>query len=408
MDHSRTPSTTGFADDFDEFDHLLDDDDDAQPTPAPRGGRSGSPAAPGGTAKRMPGLKPRLKRAKAAGSGVRMSPDWNRIAAVLFVAAVVLMLLYFVISGIASSRRENSYKDYFSKVRDIAAQSTSQGDELNTILVDPDSGDRSQRIARIEQLSSRADKLRKDAVAVQAPKQMTEAHEWFVTSMQYRASGLSAVQRSISSSIEAKDKEAAASGVAEAMARLVAADVIWADSFVTEARGVLKDDKVEGVTVPDSVFMTDFEKLSPKNVTKMLDRLKLSTTASSSGKAKVPKDGKIRGGQLESGQVTVAPSGQTLIVGGTTKIKGGDGVSFEVPFTNQGEVQLTAVPVKITIRGSESDPMKLTGVIDVVDPGQTATAKVAMDEVPNFGELLDVDILVGPIPGEKVLDNNSG
>ena len=58
------------------------------------------------------------------------------------------------------------------------------------------------------------------------------------------------------------------------------------------------------------------------------------------------------------------------------------------------------------MRGSESDPVKLTGVIDVVDPGQTATAKVALDEVPNFGEVLDTEILVGPIPGEKTADNN--
>ena len=81
---------------------------------------------------------------------------------------------------------------------------------------------------------------------------------------------------------------------------------------------------------------------------------------------------------------------------------------FEVPFINQGEVQLTQVPVKITIRGEESETVTLTGVIEVVDPGQTATAQVSLDEIPNFGEVLDMDVLVGPIPGEKKTDNNSG
>ena len=33
-------------------------------------------------------------------------------------------------------------------------------------------------------------------------------------------------------------------------------------------------------------------------------------------------------------------------------------------------------------------------------------AKVSLDEVPNFGEVLDTTILVGPIPGEKTADNN--
>lgn len=403
MDHGRTTSSTGFAEDFDEFDHLLDDDDVA-PAAAPRSGRTGAQPRVEAPSRRL--RRPRPSGGESARPSIRITPDWNRIAAVLFVAAVVLLLLYFVVTSIASSRREGAYKSYFGEVRDIAAQSTSQGDELDTILLDPDSGDRSQRIARVEQLAARAEKLHKDARALDVPDQLAASHEWFLTSMQYRARGIAAVQRSLSGSVDAKDQEASAKAVSDAMARLVASDVIWADSFVTQARAVLKDDGVEGVAVPDSVFMDDLEPIAPKNVAKMLDRLKVSTTATSSGKAKVPNDGKTRGGQLEGGQVTVAPSGQTLVPGGTTQIKGGEGVSFEVPFTNQGEVQLTGVPIKITIRGSESDPMTLTGVIDVVDPGQTATGKVALDEAPNFGELLDMDIVVGPIPGEKVLENN--
>jgi hypothetical protein len=104
----------------------------------------------------------------------------------------------------------------------------------------------------------------------------------------------------------------------------------------------------------------------------------------------------------------VDPTGQTLDPSGVTDIKGGDNVAFEVPFMNQGEVQLTQVPVKITLRGADSDPMTLTGIIESVDPGQTATAKVPLDEIPNFGEVLDMDVLVGPIPGEKTADNNRG
>jgi hypothetical protein len=192
------------------------------------------------------------------------------------------------------------------------------------------------------------------------------------------------------------------------MSRLVASDVVWADSFAVSARSVLASDEVDGVTVPDSMFVDDLEALSPKGISSMLDRLETSAAATSEGTVEIPKDGKIRGGQLESGRITVAPSGQTLAPGSLTEIKGGDDVVFEVPFTNQGEVQLTEVPVKITLRGDESDPMTLTGVIDVVDPGQTATAQVPLDEIPNFGEVLEMDVLVGPIPGEKTADNNRG
>jgi hypothetical protein len=393
--------TTSFKDDFNEFDALLEDDDAPQGGVATRTGRmpkvkSSSPAS-----------APAAKAPRGSGRpSIRITPDWNRLAAVLFVVAVVLFLLYFAVSSIVSSRREGAYKDYFGEVRDVASQSSAQGAELESILADPNAGDRTERIARIEQLAARAEKLAKEAKAIEAPEQMVGANAWFQTSLEYRAAGLDAVQRSLSASIEAKDQTASAEAVAQAMSRLVAADVLWADSFAVDARTILKEDEVTGVAVPDSVFVKDLEALSPKGVAAMLDRLAVSPAATGGKAAKVPTDGKIRGGQLEGGQITVAPSGQTLALGGLTEIKGGDNVTFEVPFTNQGEVQLTEVPVKITLRGDESEPVELQGVIERVDPGQTATAQVALDEMPNFGEVLDVDILVGPIAGEKTADNN--
>ncbi len=387
-----------FKDDFDEFDHLLDDDDVAGGGAATKTSRK--PKARTSSA-------PTTSRPRPSARGrIRITPDWNRLAAVLFVAFVVLFVIWFAVTSILDARREGAYKDYFGEVRTVASKSDAQGDELNSILVDPNGGDRGERIARIEELAGRADQLAAEAAALDVPDQMADAQDWLVASLGYRAAGLDAVQRSLSASIDAKDKAASADAVSQSLARLVASDVLWADSFAVSARSQLQQDEVEGVTVPDSVFVDDLDILSPKTVSAMLDRLAVATATNNAGTAKVPDDGKIRGGQLEGGRVTVAPSGQTLVPGQLTEIKGGDDVTFEVPFTNQGEVQLTQVPVKITMRGSESETMTLTGVIEVVDPGQTATAKVSLDEVPNFGEVLDTDILVGPIPGEKTADNN--
>jgi hypothetical protein len=402
MDHSRRSSGTGFADDFDEFDRLLEDDDDEQPiaTSGPVVGatRTKRPAAP------RRSLKPRGTR-----PAIRITPDWNRVAAVGFVVAVVLFVLWFAVSSIMGARREGAYKDYFGKVRDIASTSSSQGDQLDSIINSPDGGDRAERIAQIEELSTRADKLVTKARALDVPDQLVDAQAFLVQSLEYRASGLDAVQRSLGASAGAKDQDAAAKAVAEAMARLVASDVVYADSFAVASRSALKQDDVNGVTVADSPFITDLEMVSPKGLSSTLDRLASSvSTKSKTAVAGGCAEGKICGGQLQTGSITVDPSGQTLDPTGVTEIKGGDNIAFEVPFMNQGEVQLTQVPVKITLRGADSDPMTLTGIIDSVDPGQTATAKVPLDEIPNFGEVLDMDVLVGPIPGEKTADNNRG
>ncbi|MCW2925714.1 MAG: hypothetical protein JWM98_3118 [Thermoleophilia bacterium] len=400
MDHSRRSSGTGFADDFDEFDLLLEDDEPAEATatasrtgrlPAVRRGGSGSKGSTDGAG------RPRL----------RITPDWNRVAAVILVGVVVLFVLYFIVSSIRDSRRDGAYKDYFGETRDIATQSTQQGVELANILAAPNGGTTAQRIAEIEGLSGRVDKLADRAERLDAPEQLATANGWFATSLRYRANGVEALQRALGSSIESKDQDASAAAVSAAFSRLVASDVVLADSFAVESRAQLKQDGVEGVQVSDSVFAKDLDLYGPKAVTTMLDRLKSSGSATPSGKGKAPtqcKEGKVCGGEV--GAPTMTPSGTSLIAGGVVEVKAGENLAFEVPFTNQGEVQLTEVPVKITLRGEESDPITLTGVIESVDPGQQATAKIPLDVAPNVGETLDYDVLVGPIAGEKTADNN--
>lgn len=407
MDNGRRTSGTSFADEFDEFDHLLDDDD----TSAPAAGATRSQRAVGDGPALKPARRrlrrPSMPRTSGDRPSIRITPDWNRVAAVLFVGIVVLALLYFLVTSIAHSRRDGAYRDYAGSVRSLASQSEAQGDQLESILVEPNGGTIAERVAKIETLGARVDKLAADAKALDVPEQMQPAQAWLETSLEYRSAGIAALQRSLSASASAKDQSSAATSVANAMARLVASDVVWSDSFATSARDVLKADGVDGISFTDSVFFGDLDEVAPSAVEKMLDRLQQSgpATAGDADLATCPT-GKTCGGQLESGRVTVTPSGQTLTVGALTEIKGGDNIVFEVPFTNQGEVQLTQVPVKVTLRGDDSDPVTLTGVIDVVDPGQTATAKVALDDIPNFGEVLDMDVLVGPIAGEKTADNN--
>jgi len=397
MDDSRH-STPSFADDFDEFDNLLDDEPAAATaTMSARTGRTG----------RMPAVHdvPTQKAAKGSRS-LRISPDWNRIAAALFVGAIVLLVLFFVVSSIRDSRRNGGYKEYFTGVREIATQSSAQGEELDTILKDPNGGDRAQRIARVEQLAARADKLTKQSRSLDTPEQLATSQVWLDASLEYRANGIHSLGRALTTALDSKDTEASTKAISAAMSRLIASDAIWADSFVGESKSVLNADEVSDITVPNSSFVTDSEATSAKTIQAMLTRLKTSGKTTAAGKVDVPNDGKIRGGQLEGGRVTVSPSGQTLALNQLTEIKGGEAIKFEVPFTNQGQVQLTEVPVKVVLRSDESDPIELSALISKVDPGETATAQVSLDTMPTFGEVLDMDILVGPIPGEKTTENN--
>jgi hypothetical protein len=398
---SPTRSRISPFDEFDEFDNLLEDDEPTQVQPRAR-------AAAGRVSSGMTGAQPAVKVSSTRGR-LALSPDvnWSRIGAVAVLAFLVLFVLWFAISSFRHAHRNGGYRDYFSEVKEIASQSEAEGAELTSILNSADAGDRSQRIQSLEQLATRADKLEANARKLDAPDQLKDVNDWMLTSLDYRARGIASVQRSITTAMQAKaDKEAAAEKVSDALARLVASDVVWSDSFAAMGRNVLSADDVTDVTVPDSTFLKDRDSVGPEAITQMLDRLRVAGKASASGAVVVPNDGKTRGGQLESGQITIAPSGKVLSATSLNEIKSGDEVEFDVPFTNQGEVQLTDVPVTITLRSDSSDPVELTGTIDAVDPGQTGTAKVSLSQTPDIGVPMTMDVLVGPIPGEKVTENN--
>lgn len=399
---STTRSRTSSFDEFDEFDNLLDDDEPTQVQPRTRA------AASGRISSGMTGSQPAVK-APRGGGRLALSPDinWSRIGAVAVLALFVLFVLWFAISSFRNAHRNGGYRDYFASVKEIASQSEAEGAELTSILNSADAGDRSQRIQSLEQLATRADKLEASARKLDAPDQLADVNEWLLTSLDYRARGIASVQRSITTAMQAKSaKDAAAQSVSDGLARLVASDVVWTDSFASMGSQILSEDGVSDVTVPSSTFLKDRDSVGPEAITQMLDRLRVAGKANASGDVTVPNDGKTRGGQLESGQITVAPSGTTLSATALNEIKSGDEVEFDVPFTNQGEVQLTDVPVTITLRSDSSDPVELTGTIDAVDPGQTGTAKISLSQTPDIGVPMTMDVLVGPIPGEKVTENN--
>ncbi len=339
---------------------------------------------------------------------MRVTPNWSRIAAAGVVALLLLLVVVFSISSWMSHRTETVHREYVKAVGDLIERSDSQGQELEDLLKEPSGTDRAQLVARIDDARDRANAIVVKAGEIEPPKELVDEHRFLVTALAYRRNGLGVLKTSMTGALASKDKEAAAASVARATRRLAASDIVYADSFADPVRRELRRNELSGIRVPDSAFVKDPEFTSPKAIKLTLERL--TTTVPVNGKkgakaVKVPNDGKVRGGQI--GQVVVSPSGQSLSATGVTEITGADSLAFEVPFENQGEVQATQVPVEVELRGDNTDPLKLAAVIDTVDPGQIATVKVPLSEVPVFGESLTLTIKVGPIPGEKKVDNNS-
>ncbi len=350
----------------------------------------------------------RMPRRKAGGYRpvrMRSTPNWTRIAAAGFIAAVVLALLVLSISAFVGHRRESAWKSYFSNVREVVNQSNTQGDELQVLLTQPTGADRAQLVGRVDRLARRSDQLVAQAKGIESPEELTGAHEWLVTTLVYRRNGLHALEKSMTAALGMKDKKAAAALIADANQRLVASDVIFADSWAASARKILSREQIEGIKVPESEFVKDPELGSPKAMQLMLDRIAtVGSTAAKNGK-KV----KVKGVQGTSlGSVSVSPAGTVLSATGINEIAGSDDLAFEVVVENGGESQQTRIPVTVTLRGDNTDTQKLTAYIEKVDPGQSASVTIPMDEIPTFGEVLTAKVAVSPVAGEKLTTNNNG
>ncbi len=390
MDEFR--ANTAVDEDLD-MDFLIDDDEldlDADSAPAAPRGRSRF-ARRGGTAYRPVRM--------------RRTPNWGRIAAAAFVGIVGLLVVIAIINAWRDHARTSAYEQYFASVTELVNQSNTQGKELDALLTQNSGVDRTQVVAQLEKLESRANSVVTDVRKLAAPERLADAHESLVTTFNYRRTGFEQLRKGMTGALAVRDQTAPSESLSAAMARLLASDVIYQDSYASAARSVLKADEVTGVTVPESSVVTQTEAVSPKGMKLILERLRSNrVTTTKGGKVKKVNDGKIHGGQLDA--VSVSPSGQVLSSGGVTEISGSDKLAFEVTFTNQGEVQETRIPVVITLSNDANPSVELTGEIESVDPGQTGSVTIPVDEVPAFGTTFDMKVMVGPVPGEKTTDNN--
>lgn len=329
------------------------------------------------------------------------TPNWSRIGTALFVAGVALLVVVFAVNAIIDHRRTSQVEDYMRSVDRVAAESDRVGVELSNLLSQPTGADRAQLIGRIDKLAAQSQKLVTDMQEIDAPESLQGTHAWAVTSLEYRKNGLVSLRKAMTGALRTTDRAAAAQSVAAANWRLQASDVIWNDSYVSNARQVLRDEDITGVKVAESHFTTDPEFGSPKSMALMLGRL----TSGGNGKAKDPKDGLVHGGQLSS--VMVSPAGVTLSPDSLNEVASSEDLAFEISYFNQGEGQETQIPVTITLKGETAEPLEIQSTIEKVDPGQTISVKVPLEEMPPFGETLMVTVEIGAVPGEKTTSNNS-
>ena len=317
---------------------------------------------------------------------------------------VVLILLFLLIKGCASIRKENSYKDYVREVSADVQQSQQESDAVFGLLRKGSAAGQSPVDLQnnINGFRAEAAKLAERARKRDVPGEVKGANRYLVDALQLRADGLGSVARLLPTALGDQGAGTAIKNIAAQNRLFDASDVLFTQRYLPQLFKTIKDQGLENdVPIPTTLrtpkgFLPSIDWLRPNSVASQLT----GTASTEDSAAATPG---LHGTGLVA--VTVQPSGKALSTSGTTDITAAKGLSFDVQVQNQGQNDEKNVTVQVKVSGS-GKPINVDQQIATIAQGATETASVPLPSLPGTGRPVTITVSVKGVPGEKKLDNN--
>jgi hypothetical protein len=324
-----------------------------------------------------------------------------RLVGLIAFAILIIVLLVFWIKSCQASSKTSTYKNYMSKVTEVASSSQQIGRQLSSTLLAPglkraDLQSKISGLARQEQLDVER------ARSITPPGPLLDEQQAVIQGLQYRVGGLTGLSDALGATASTKNTSKAAGTLAAQMQRLLASDVIWDDSFKAPAEAELRRQGVSGTNdaggplVPDSKFLQNAELATASAMTTVVERLK----GASAGTKNCPC-----GTSLIS--VKVLPSGTELSTSTQTTVNFGADTQFQVTIKNSGNVQVFSVPVKLTIQQAKPPNIVKRTKIPFLNPGDETTVTFRNIPQPSFASPATIKVEISPVAGETNTGNNS-
>ena len=325
-----------------------------------------------------------------------------RLVGLIAFAILIIVLLVFWVQSCREAGKTKTYKNYMTKVSEVAASSQQIGRQLSTTLLaqglkQSAVEQRISGLARQEQLD--VDRARE----ITPPGTLRDEHDALIEALQFRVSGLNGLANALAATVSTKNTTRAAGVLASQMQRFLASDVIYDDEFRVPSVAELKRQGVTGTNesggplVPDSNFLQSADFVTTTSMVSVLSKIR--------GGAVTPSQGGLHGTNIVS--VKALPEGTELSTSTQTRVIVRTNLAFQVAIQDSGDSQETGIPVKLTIVQSGSDPVEKTATINFISPGETKVITFKNFPAPNFQTPAQLKIEVQPVPGETKTDNNS-
>jgi hypothetical protein len=305
------------------------------------------------------------------------------------VGLAFLILIVIGIRGCLEARSDRALRNYDSDVATIMQQSEQSGKDFFNLL-NGSTGSSSSLDAQQEVLRQRdtSQTLLDRAESTSTPGQMHDAQNAVVQTLTLRRDALSSIAQHVTQATARTQTGNAIQAITDAMGSLYASDVLWTQIGKPEIQNVLDDEGVDATPLPNGNFM-------PANATDYLNQTTLITKLNTLT-GQTATTGGTHGLQLDSTTI----GGTQLNPDSTTTVPG-DAQEIDIGVTNSGDSDETGISVNVTVGGST-----LTGQLQALSAGEAGTVKIPLTSKPTSGTDTTVQVVVNPVPGEQLTDNN--
>lgn len=304
------------------------------------------------------------------------------------VGLAFLILIVIGIRGCLEARSDRGLRNYVSDVATIMQQSEQSGKDFFDLLNAP-SGDssidvRNQILAQRDNSQALLDR----AENLGAPGQMKDAQSALDMTLTLRRNALDSIASNVQQAAARTQTANAISRISDAMGSLYASDVVWTQVGAPEVNEVLDEEGVEAQTLPPGRFM-------PSNANDFLDQTTLVTKLDAIT-GQTATTGGTHGLQLLETSV-----GGTILATDATTTVPASATELEIQVQNSGDSDETDINVTATLDGNE-----LQGQIPALSAGESGTVTVPLTTKPPPGTDVTLEVVVQPVLGEQIADNN--
>ena len=296
-----------------------------------------------------------------------------------------LILLVIGFRGCLEARSDRGLRNYTQDIGTIMQESEQRGKDFFDAVESPDNSPITLQ-NQISSLRGASESLYDRAQKIGVPGQMDDAQGAAILSLRLRRDALDTISQSVGPAAARAETTDAIQAIQDKMGSLYASDILWSQVAVPEIDDVLQDEQVEAQDLPAGNFMPDdaLDWLDQTRIAEVFGGL----TASDAG-----------GGTHGLGLLQTSIGGTTLSTDSPTTVPD-DSREIDVQVQNQGESDEAGITVVVTINGSE-----LQDTIDL-SAGESGTVKVPIQTLPQPGTETTVEVVVEPVAGEAVSDNN--